>query len=98
VVGFGTCQWAWALDSVHDRSNTSPVNTAAQQFTVNLLRDLGAAPATLMSGMTLSAPAALDAYGTTPAAPAGVVRDGLGFDYRLLNYSGTELDARDFAG
>lgn len=97
VVGFGTCQWAWALDAVHDRLQVG-TNAAVQQFMVNLLRDLGADPATLMSGMTLSVAESLDAYGTTPAPAAGALRDGLGFDYRLLNYSGTELDAREFAG
>jgi hypothetical protein len=97
VVGFGTCQWAWALDAAHDRT-TTPVNTAAQQFMVNLLRDLGAAPATLMAGMTLSAAAPLDAYGTTTVPAIGDVRDGLGFGYRLLTHSGEELDAREFAG
>ena len=96
VVGFGTCQWSWALDSVHDRVSTA-VSAAGQQFMVNLLRDLGAAPATLMAGMTLSDPAPLDAYGTMTTG-GGNVRDGLGSPFRLLTYSLVELDARGFAG
>lgn len=96
VVGFGTCQWAWALDAVHDREST-PVNTAAQQFTINLLRDLGAAPATLMSGMTLSAPASLDSYGidpngpdpdtTPPSAPTGLTASNLAATSFTLNWT-----------
>ena len=102
VVGFGTCQWAWALDAAHDREVT-PVNAAAQQFTINLLRDLGAAPATLMAGMTLSAPVSLDSYGTDPdgdpipdPTPEEVqlIRNGNGVSHRLFNYAGQEMEAR----
>lgn len=96
VVGFGTCQWAWALDAVHDRL-TTPVNAAAQQFMVNLLRDLGADPATLMAGMVLSAAAPRNSYGTmaVPGGNGGVF-DGTGASYRLLTHAGAELDARRY--
>jgi hypothetical protein len=109
VVGFGTCQWAWALDANHDRDAT-PVAPAAQQFTINLLRDLGAAPATLMAGMTLSAPVSLDNYGTIPGSnpdpepdpdpdpPSGdtiqIIRNGNGVQHWLYDYTGQELEAR----
>jgi hypothetical protein len=65
TVGFGTCQWAWALDSTHDRG-TATTSVAARQFTVNLLRDLGADPQTLMSGVTLQPQNSLDEYGLNP--------------------------------
>ncbi len=54
VFGAGTVQWAWGLDSRHDRastqSNSSPDPTM-QQATVNLLADMGAQPATLQAGL-----------------------------------------------
>lgn len=68
TVGFGTCQWAWALDNAHDRGETTPVSPAAQQFTVNLLHDLGATPGTLMAGLTLRPASSLDEYGVDPAS------------------------------
>lgn len=69
TIGFGTCQWSWTLDSTHDRGTGTEVSPAAQQFTINLLRDLGANPETLMSGMTLRTATPLDEYGIDPAAP-----------------------------
>lgn len=66
TVGFGTCQWSWLLDSKHDRGDGTEVSPAAQQFTVNLLRDLGADPPTLMGGLTLQPVNALDNYGLEP--------------------------------
>lgn len=69
TVGFGTCQWAWALDGSHDRGiGSSGVSLDAQKFTVNLLRDLGADPGTLMSGITLQTKNSLDEYGLDPAS------------------------------
>lgn len=65
TVGFGTCQWAWTLDGTHDRGATTP-SPSAQQFTVNLLRDLGADPATLMPGITLQPVNSLNEYGRDP--------------------------------
>lgn len=69
TVGFGTCQWSWALDTTHDRATTTPSSLAAQQFTINLLNDLGAAPATLMSGVVLQPVNDLDEYGLVPGDP-----------------------------
>lgn len=67
VVGFGTCQWSWALDSTHDRGSNY-VRPALQQATLNLFADLGAAPATIMSGMTTPVAASLNNYGVVPAS------------------------------
>ena len=39
VFGAGTIQWAWALDSNHDRGS-APADLAAQQATVNLFADM----------------------------------------------------------
>jgi hypothetical protein len=75
TVGFGTCQWSWALDGTHDRGAGTPVSSAAQQFTINLLADLGAPPATLMPGRFTRAPVSLDEYGLVPdeiPAPSGL--------------------------
>lgn len=68
TVGFGTCQWSWALDDTHDRGSQAP-SLAAQKFTVNLLNDLGAAPQTLMSTIILQAKTNLDEYGVIPVDP-----------------------------
>lgn len=67
TVGFGTCQWSWSLDEVHDRGGATPASLAAQQFTVNLLGDLGAAPSTLMAGLVVRDPEPLDIYGLEPS-------------------------------
>lgn len=66
TVGFGTVQWSWALDGTHDRGTGAEVDIAAQQFTVNLLRDLGADPATPMPGVALQPANSLDEYGLDP--------------------------------
>ena len=50
VFGAGTVQWAWALDSSHDRGS-SPADVAAQQATVNLFADMGVQPSTLGAGL-----------------------------------------------
>lgn len=64
VVGYGTCQWSWALDDKHDRT-ASQQNAAAQQFQLNLLRDLGAVPASVQGNLTLSDAVPLSNYGAT---------------------------------
>jgi hypothetical protein len=50
VFGAGTVQWAWGLDSRHDRGSAPP-DAAMQQATVNLLADMHAQPATPQSGL-----------------------------------------------
>ena len=96
TVGFGTCQWSWALDEVHDRGGGTPTNIDAQQFTVNLLRDLGAEPATLQAGVELQAVNDLDVYGIEPAdivAPAtrSNVEEADGDDLGLKTPAGAPL-------
>ncbi len=51
VFGAGTVQWAWGLDSVHDRGG-APADPRMQQATVNLLADMGIQPHSLQSGLT----------------------------------------------
>lgn len=50
VFGAGTIQWAWGLDSHHDRGSAAP-DPSMQQATVNLLADMKAQPATLQAGL-----------------------------------------------
>lgn len=69
TVGFGTCQWAWTLDSMHDREWGGSVSLAAQIFTVNLFNDLGPQPQTLMGGIFLRPKTPLDEYGVIPETP-----------------------------
>ena len=66
TIGFGTCQWSWALCDVHDRGSSTPVSVAAQQFTANLLKDLGAVPYTLQSDLDDLPANSLDEYGLVP--------------------------------
>ena len=63
VFGAGTIQWAWGLDSNHDRGS-APADVAAQQATVNLFADMGAQPTTLRSGL-VAATASTDAVAPT---------------------------------
>ena len=61
VFSAGSVQWAWGLDQTHD-GDGAPANSAMQQAQVNLLADMGAQPATLMSGLS----AAQKSTDTTP--------------------------------
>ena len=75
VFGAGTIQWAWGLDTEHDRG-TAAADVAAQQATVNLLADMGAQPTTLRPGL-VAATASTDTAAptstiTSPAAGATV--------------------------
>ena len=57
VFGAGTVQWAWGLDNTNAWSSGdtdpsgNPPDPNMQQATVNLFADMGAQPATLMSGL-----------------------------------------------
>src|SRR5215469_13370620 len=65
VFGAGTVQWSWGLDRATGAGNAAsktPPDPAMQQATVNLLADMGAQPATLMSGLS----AATASTDTTP--------------------------------
>jgi Domain of unknown function (DUF4082)/Fibronectin type III domain len=88
VFGAGTVQWAWGLDSANPSGQT---DSAMQQATVNLFADMGAQPATLISGLT-SATASTD---TTPPtstitspSPGANLADG-----SALTVNGTATDA-----
>jgi hypothetical protein len=75
VFGAGTVQWAWGLDSSHDRGSAA-ADVRMQQATVNLLADMGAQPASLRPGLVAAA-GSTDATGptvtiTAPAAGATV--------------------------
>ncbi|MFG1660131.1 DUF4082 domain-containing protein [Micromonospora chersina] len=50
VFSAGTIQWAWGLDEQHD-GTVEPADPRMQQATLNLLADMGAQPATRMSGL-----------------------------------------------
>jgi len=88
VFGAGTVQWAWGLDNGAGTGNTDP---AMQQATVNLFADMGAQPATLISGLT-AATASTDTTAptstiTSPASGASTA------DGSALTISGTAADA-----
>ena len=70
VFGAGSVQWAWALDSNHDRGSGA-ADAAAQQATVNLFADMGVQPTTMQAGLT-AATASTDttAPTSTITAPA----------------------------
>jgi hypothetical protein len=60
VFGAGTIRWSWGLDENHDSDFNTPnaSNTPdgrMQQATVNLFADMGAQPATLQTGLVLTA-------------------------------------------
>ena len=90
VFGAGTVQWAWGLDSSHDRGSGA-ADTRMQQGTINLLADMGTQPATLMAGMTAATPSAdATAPSSTITAPAagGTVSPGA-----TVNVTGTATDS-----
>ena len=78
VFGAGTVQWAWGLDSHHDRGSAAPT-TAMQQATVNLFADMGAQPGSLQPGLT----AATKSTDVTP--PATVITAPLNAPLRLCS-------------
>ncbi len=51
VFSAGTIQCAWGLDAYHDGTAVARPTCRMQQAVVNLLADMGAQPATLMSGL-----------------------------------------------
>ena len=54
VFSSGTVQWAWGLSTVHNDLATTE-DPVQEQATANLLSDMGAAPLTLQSGLTMPA-------------------------------------------
>ena len=57
VFGAGTVQWAWGLDSHHDRGS-APEDPNMQQATVNLFADMGVQPATIQTNLVATAASA----------------------------------------
>ncbi len=90
VFGAGTVQWAWGLDSIHDRGN-GPTNRAMQQATVNLFADMGVQPATLMSTLQ-AATASTDL--TAPQTTIGTPVHGNTYPQNVpLTITGTAVEA-----
>ena len=89
VFGAGTVQWAWALDSAHDRGS-APADVAAQQATVNLFADMGVQPTTIRSGL-VAASRSTDTSAPTAAitAPAAGANLPVG---EAVTVSGTATD------
>ncbi len=96
VFGAGTVQWAWGLENVNawgaeftDPSNNPP-DPNMEQFTVNLFAEMGAQPATLISGLV----AASKSTNTTP--PTSTITSptaGAAFeDGSQVTVSGTATD------
>ena len=52
VFDTGTSHWTWGLNANHDGDVNNPASPDMQQATVNVLADMGAAPATLDSSLT----------------------------------------------
>jgi hypothetical protein len=95
VFGAGTVQWSWGLDSNHDRSSY-PASTAMQQATVNLLADMGAQPATLLSGLTpATASSDTAAPTTTITSPTATTPIQVGTP---ITVSGTATDTLGVVG
>ena len=86
VFGSGTVQWSWGLDDTN-AGFTDP-NLAMRQATVNLLADMGAQPATILSGLsTTSASADHSAPTAAITSPPASVQDGT-----KITLSGTAAD------
>ncbi|GHS87577.1 hypothetical protein AGMMS50218_09720 [Actinomycetota bacterium] len=90
VFSAGSIQWSWGLDATHD-GDGAPADPRMQQATVNLLADMGAQPATLMSGL-VAASASTDTVGPTvtigaPASGATVANG------TTVTASGTAVDS-----
>ena len=89
IFGAGTVQWAWGLDSNHDRGN-EPADARMQQATVNLFADMGVQPGNLLSGL-VAATASTDATRprSTITSPGGGANVPLG---SVITITGTATD------
>ncbi len=94
VFSSGTVQLSWGLDAMHDTHSSippQPPSPIVQQATVNVLADMHAQPATLMSGLTPeSASTDTTPPTTTISAPAANATIPQGSPYTI---SGTSTDA-----
>ena len=90
VFDAGTVQWSWGLNSNHDGDQVA-TNQAMQQATVNLFADMGAAPGSLVSGLTYAPePADTTAPTSTITSPSAgaTLTDG-----STVTISGTATDS-----
>jgi hypothetical protein len=88
VFGSGTVQWSWGLDNGGGSGTT---DSAMQQATVNLFADMGAQPASLISGLT-AATASTDT--TRPASTITSPASGATLsDGAAVTVTGTATDA-----
>ncbi|KRD45509.1 hypothetical protein ASE38_01505 [Cellulomonas sp. Root930] len=75
VFSAGSVQWSWGLDATHD-GDGAVADVRMQQAAVNLLADMSAQPATLMSGLVAATKStdttAPTATITSPAAGAAI--------------------------
>ncbi len=97
VFGAGTVQWAWGLDNTNAWNEGAtdpehpPVDPNMQQFTVNLLAEMGAPADSLASGLTAPTPSSdTTAPTSTITAPTSgeTLQDG-----SKITISGTASDA-----
>jgi len=90
VFSAGSVQWTWGLDQWHD-GDGAPEDPRMQQAQVNLLADMDALPATLMSGLEYpDAPKDLQAPSVqVTSAPASAVSFG-----EMVSVEGTASDAQ----
>jgi hypothetical protein len=88
VFGAGTVQWAWGLDSQHDRDTVAP-STAMQQATMNLFADMGAQPGSRQSDLS-AAGASTDH--TAPGSAIGSAPSSFSKN-QTVTVSGTASDA-----
>lgn len=96
TVGFGTCQWSWTLDGTHDRGAGTPVSLAAQQFTTNLLRTLGADPETPQNDVTLETlPTLRNLAGAIPGVRFTGMKGKGGIDMYAYRKGGDPVEVAD---
>ena len=90
VFSAGSIQWTWGLDQWHD-GNGAPEDPRMQQAQVNLLADMEASPATLMSNLEFpDAPKDLQAPSVqVTSAPASAVSFG-----EMVSVEGTASDVQ----
>ena len=95
VFGAGTVQWAWGLDSNHDRGSAA-ADSRMQQATVNLFADQGVQPSTLMTGLVAASPSAdTTAPTSTIASPTAGSSVGAG---ATVTITGTAADTGGVVG
>ena len=96
VFGAGTVQWSWGLDDTNDWGEAGPrfgsqPDPTVEQATVNLFADMGAQPASLISGLV---PATQGANTTPPSSTITSPTAGATLqDNSAVSVTGTATDA-----